>query len=336
MTLELIEGESLWTDEDPLTEVTWTGQNGEVVRSVDLINYGYLFSHELPEQDWAVPYLVPSGGQVVIYSKAGHGKSLLMLEACAALATGRELFGEPGRDPVHVLYFDQEMTEEDLRDRLEAFGYGPEDAPQLQQFLHYVQLQNLDPLDTEQGGQMFMDIVNEFDPAVTVIDTMLRFIEGEENSADTYKAVDRYVSRRMKAEHRSLVRLDHAGKDASKGMRGSSAKEGYVDVSWRLVRDNGRQWEPVKVTLTCDKSRVSTIRLDQKLIFHVENDPLRHVYVADREIITPEIEDIIRLLEDAGVDADESVRRACAAIHKRQDPVRIAQKERKRRLQQPN
>src|ERR1039458_2165157 len=38
--------------------------------------------------------------------------------------------------------------------RLEAFGYGPEDAPQLQQFLHYVQLQNLDPLDTEQGGQM--------------------------------------------------------------------------------------------------------------------------------------------------------------------------------------
>ena len=70
MTLELIEGESLWTDEDPLTEVTWTDQEGEVVRSVDLIDYRYLFSHELPEQDWAVPYLVPSGGQVVIYSKA--------------------------------------------------------------------------------------------------------------------------------------------------------------------------------------------------------------------------------------------------------------------------
>lgn len=77
MTLELIEGESLWNDEDPLTEVTWTDQDGEVVRSVDLINYGYLFSHELPEQDWAIPYLVPSGGQVVIYSKAGHGKPVL-------------------------------------------------------------------------------------------------------------------------------------------------------------------------------------------------------------------------------------------------------------------
>ena len=36
---------------------------------------------------------------------------------------------------------------------------------------------------------MFMDIVNKFDPAVTVIDTLFRFVEGEQGSADTYKAV---------------------------------------------------------------------------------------------------------------------------------------------------
>ena len=77
------------------------------------------------------------------------------------------------------------------------------------------------------------------------------------------------------------MRLDHAGEDPSRGMRGSSAKEGYVDVSWRLVRDNGTHWEPVKVTLTCDKSRVSTNKLDQQLIFHVKSDPLRHIYIAD-------------------------------------------------------
>ena len=69
------------------------------------------------------------------------------------------------------------------------FGYSSEDAPQLQKFLHYVQLQDLDPLDAKQGGQMFMDIVNKFDPAVTVIDTLFRFVEGEQGSADTYKAV---------------------------------------------------------------------------------------------------------------------------------------------------
>jgi hypothetical protein len=69
--------------EDPVTEFTLKDQDGEVVRAFGLIDYGYLFSHELPEQDWVVPYLVPSGDQVMIYSKAGHGKSLLMLEACA-------------------------------------------------------------------------------------------------------------------------------------------------------------------------------------------------------------------------------------------------------------
>ena len=69
------------------------------------------------------------------------------------------------------------------------FGYRPEDAPQVQTFLHYVQLQDLDPLDTKQGGQMFMEIVNKFDPAVTVIDTLLRFVEGDGNSADPYKTV---------------------------------------------------------------------------------------------------------------------------------------------------
>ena len=49
---------------------------------------------------------------------------------------------------------------------------------------------------------------------------------------------------------------------------------------------------------------------------------------------TLDIEVVITLLEQAGIEPDESVRRASQAIHKRQKSVRIAQKERKRRLLQ--
>jgi hypothetical protein len=55
-----------------------------------------------------------------------------------------------------------------------------------------------------------------------VIDTVSRAIDGEENSNDTW----------LNQLGIAMIRLDHSGKDETKGMRGGSAKSGDVDAVW--------------------------------------------------------------------------------------------------------
>src|SRR5690606_29839754 len=73
-----------------------------------------------------------------------------------------------------------------------------------------------------------------------VIDTTGRAVKGEENDAHTYQDFYRCTGLLLKQQGIGWVRLDHAGKDANLGQRGSSAKNDDVDIVVKLTRaDNG-------------------------------------------------------------------------------------------------
>jgi hypothetical protein len=44
----------------------------------------------------------------------------------------------------------------------------------------------------------------------------------------------------LKQEGRSLMRIDHAGKDLKKGARGTSAKNDDVDLVWQMTKVDGQ------------------------------------------------------------------------------------------------
>ena len=155
----------------------------------------------------------PRGRQAGLFAPAGLGKSLLAVDVSAAKATGRPVLGQPAQAPVSVVYIDMEMTPEDLRERLGDLGYGEDDDFSN---LHYYQLTALPPLDTIEGGDALMAIVERYDPEVVVLDTMARVVAGDENSADTFRAFFRCTGCRLKAAGVALLRLDHAGKDPSR------------------------------------------------------------------------------------------------------------------------
>ncbi len=149
-----------------------------------------------------------------------------MLWLCCRIALGLTLDGHKV-PPRHVLYLDYEMTPEDLRDRLEYFGYGPEyDLSHL----HYASLPTLDALDSASGGDQITTDAVALGADLVVIDTAGRAVTGDENEADTYRALYARTGRLLKAEGIALVRLDHAGKDVAKGQRGSSGKNDDVDI----------------------------------------------------------------------------------------------------------
>jgi hypothetical protein len=173
---------------------------------------------------------------VVLYAPAKAGKSELALWTGARAATGQDLFGN-SIEPVTVLYLDLEMTEDDVKERLDDFGYGPDtDLSQL----CYSQHPGMPPLDTARGGEALESEITALGAELVIIDTLSKVVEGEENASDTYLAFARHTGNRLRALGVAGLFLDHTGKDVSKGARGSSAKNDHADAVFRLIqRDRG-------------------------------------------------------------------------------------------------
>ncbi|QHK19723.1 AAA family ATPase [Pseudarthrobacter psychrotolerans] len=257
------------------------------------------FWNQPAEKDWIIPSVLPAGGQIVIYSPAKMGKSLLALEICAALATGRTVLGHVPKRAYRVTYVDYENDPDDIHARLADMGYGPGDDLSNLEILPYAALMNL---DTPAGGQTFLDRMKLHGPEIVVIDTMSRVNQGRENDNDTYNDFYKYTGLGLKRACIALIRLDHSGKDESKGQRGGSAKNSDVDAVWRLSESSpGRTFR-----LTCEMSRHQVP--DKVLTIHRESMPLCHrLAMPDHrtgDAMEARIDAIIDVLDAAGLPDD--------------------------------
>ena len=234
-----------------------------------LVNWPTFWTQEHQTEDWIAKPLIARGRQTALYAEAKSGKSWITLNVVAALATGTPILGQPAQPPVHVLYLDYEMTENDLYERLDEFGYGPEHDLT---HLHYALIPSLPPLNSHHGAHAVLRLAQLCNAQVVIVDTTGRAVEGEENSADTYRDFARTTGLELKRAGIALIRTDHAGKDSSRGQRGSSAKNDDVDLVYRirkteqgvqLIRTHSRiSWAPQTVDLIVDDlGDTTTIRL---------------------------------------------------------------------------
>lgn len=287
------------------------------VDGASFVDWAEFWARDRREADWLFDDVLARGRGHAIYAGFKTGKSLFTLSLAAHLV----LRG------VAVVYLDFEMGEDDLYDRLSDMGYGADTDLSC---LHYAVLPSLPPLDTELGSLALFDKVDAVQAihpeahVAVIIDTTARAVAGEENSADTYRDFYRFTGLGLKQREVTWARLDHSGKDKSKGQRGSSAKGDDVDIVWRLVRtDNG-------IELQRDASRMGWV--SAKVAFRQMADPLRFVRIAeDWPAGTAEV---ARILDDLGVDIAAGERPAGQAMrdaghHRTQQVVRAAQKYRR-------
>ena len=261
-------------------------------QKVDLIK---LMTTEFDDDDWLIEPIIPAKRSVALYAAGKTGKSLLVLDFVAAAASGRPILGgAPLETPINVLYVDQEMTQPDLQERLYSLGYDQDKGTleTLAQHLHYYQLYPWLSLDTRPGGQELLDEALNVGAQLVVIDTLIRTVEGEENSADTIKNFNRYTAMRLKEHGIALLRIDHAGKDLTRGQRGTSAKRDDVDVVWLLMSASGDLPGKTMLTLRRDAARVDWVQQDVDITRN-EGPPLTHTVpifselsIADTEIVT--------------------------------------------------
>ncbi len=179
--------------------------------------------------------LMAPGQQITLVGDGKAGKSLFMQEWAWRMATSRPFLDDKPQDPIRILYLDAENGQEQVQERLLSFGAGPDDMGTLT----YASFPPIRPLDTPGGGQDLLALAAAVDAQLVVIDTVSRFISGPENDSDTWLSLYRHTLMPLKASGRASVRLDHFGKDQTRGSRGSSAKTQDVDHVWELTAQGG-------------------------------------------------------------------------------------------------
>lgn len=241
------------------------------------IEWSDFWNTDSTDTEWLVePVLAKTRGHA-LYAGAKSGKSLMLLEIAAALATGQPTLSQQAQPPMHVLYVDYEMSAQDIRDRLESFGYG---AHHDLSHLHYALLPSIGGLDTAEGAQVIIDAVTHHDIQLVIIDTTARAVEGAENDADTLRAFYRWTGLALKSKGCTYVRADHAGKDTSKGQRGTSAKNDDVDLVWRFTKRTDNN-----IMLEATHRRMSWVPEKVEIELRETEQGLRHFVIEDKPSI---------------------------------------------------
>lgn len=301
------------------------------------VDLAALMNGEPPETTWIIQPIIPASRLVGLIASRGVGKSLLALDILTRRAAGLPVFDQPADQPIHIVYLDYEMGPEDLYDRLADFGWTPDNPhfETLVQHFHYYQLPDIPPLDTPEGGAAVEALADRHDATLIVIDTLSRVIStGGENEAIPYQALYRHTEIRLKRQGRALVRIDHLGKDTTRGSRGSSAKEDTLDVIWQMEPASGDNYvlTRTKGRLGDMPARLTVTRSDTGNTTRHDLEPI----VVDRQIVEAaallDIEgfDIhasqnahAKALRALGVKIRNSAVRKVVEYRRRRDPVTL-------------
>lgn len=262
-----------------------TGTPSAIEERYPSVDWATLLTGTPEPVEWLIPDVIAAGRSYALAAQAKAGKSLLVFDLVL-------------RHKVKALYLDWEQNPVDLRDRARAMGMTPDDFTNLT-YLLYPPIQ---PLDTPAGGQQLAEIVEHYQPDIVILDTVSRAVVGDENESGTYQAMYRNSLLPLKRAGVAVLRLDHLGKDATKGQRGSSAKGDDVDCVWLLVeKAKGK-----KYTLRCERQRSA----DHPQFVEITRqfEPLRHELAANNVLDTValdgDVEAVVAQLDEAEVPLD--------------------------------
>ena len=204
-----------------------------------------LYEAVLPEPQWIVPELLPTG----LASLAGRpklGKSWLALQLAAAVAAGGSFLERPVKEG-RVLFIALEDPPRRLRQRVKRLWVA-RGAP-LQFYTTWP------PLNQEQGRYELEQTVAEWKPRLVVIDTLARAYDRRMEWNSVSEATEAMGAlQRLAHEHECcILTVDHHKKaglvaNVVDDLLGSTGKAAVVDTAWGLYKDRSRGNAILRVT----------------------------------------------------------------------------------------
>jgi len=188
---------------------------------------------DMEPQRWTVPGWLPSDSLIAIYAAPGMGKSFYALTMALEIARGGEWIGTP-IEAAPVLYVAAERGTV-LRDRLEAWMTHTEEP--LPDSLLLMSEPRPPQLTNPSHVSALCELIKREGVRFVVLDTYAQMTQGlEENSVkDVGPVLDSLAQIRQATNGGIVSVVHHSGKDSSKGLRGSSAFLGAVDLSIEIA-----------------------------------------------------------------------------------------------------
>ena len=197
----------------------------------------------LPPLVWRVRGVLPAHGLASVYGPSASGKSFLVLDMAAAVASGRDWFGY--RVKVSPVVYCALEGEAGFRLRVEAWEQANRQT--LPAGLHLM-LQPFRLTEPQDVQDLAAAVLTAGAGAVTILDTLNRAApEADENaSADMGRILDA-AKELQRLTGGLVVVVHHTGKDATKGLRGHSSLFAALDAAVEVVRDGDRRsWRVAK------------------------------------------------------------------------------------------
>ena len=196
-----------------------------------------------PPARWRVRGVLPLEGIAAIFGPSGSGKSFLVLDLLAAVASGADWFGCRTK-AAPVLYVALE-GEAGIAQRVQAYQakHGPI-APAFR-FL----LQGLDIRTATDRADLVTAVQTAgWSGGVLCLDTLNRASPGmDENDSKSMGEVITAAKAIQGAAGGVVLVVHHTGKDAAKGMRGHSSLHAALDAAIEVTREgDSREWKMAK------------------------------------------------------------------------------------------
>jgi putative DNA primase/helicase len=191
------------------------------------------FSAKPSPISWMVKHWLQSDALVMVHGPSGGGKTFVVLDWCLHMASGKASWCGHRVKPGNVVYLAGE-GHHGLRGRVAAWKHHHQSGP-LSMWLS----KNGCDLNTPVGYLKVVEQVRSLPepPAVIVVDTLHRFLAGDENSAQDAKTMLDACNALMAEFSCTVVLVHHTGvsEDAQHRARGSSAWRGALDIEISIV-----------------------------------------------------------------------------------------------------
>jgi phage/plasmid primase-like uncharacterized protein len=201
------------------------------------------FSAQPAPISWLVKRWIQSDALIMVHGPSGGGKTFVVLDWCLRMASAMtEWCGQKVR-PSNVVYLAGE-GHHGLRGRIAAWKHHHQSGP----LAMWLSRDGCD-LNTPTGYLKVVDQVRALanPPAVIVVDTLHRFLLGDENSAQDAKTMLDACGSLMGEFGCSVILVHHTGvsDEAQHRARGSSAWRGALDIEISIIP--GKDDRPMEI-----------------------------------------------------------------------------------------
>jgi putative DNA primase/helicase len=192
---------------------------------------------------WLIKRWLQDKALMMLHGPSGVGKTFILMDMCLRIATGKDDWNGFKVRPGMVVYLAGE-GHYGLRGRIAAWKHHHKAG----KINMWVSRHGCD-LNTPQGFQKVRDAIRALPetPSLIVVDTLHRFLAGDENSAQDAKTMIDACDR-MKHEFGCSVMLVHhtgVSDEAQHRARGSSAWRGALDIEISVT--GGKNDAPIKI-----------------------------------------------------------------------------------------